>query len=224
MLWLLWFQAAALPAGDALPERASLVVQGDYLLLRHLVAADRIPAGTPGDFRLLRAPGNATRIELTEAEQAELLRRRLPMAGLTPQRRGSLRVEFARSDNAASPRQCLALNQPVSAGDAIDAARVVSAPCEADRPRARLFYDHAVRAPVATTALAAGSYLGPVAVPAALPQPAGGTMTLRTRVGPVTIDRTATLIQPGRTGRRAFVRLSDGEIVAARLADDGGAQ
>ncbi|WP_077145902.1 hypothetical protein [Sphingopyxis sp. KK2] len=221
MMWLLWLQAAALPVADAVPGEEVLVVRGDYLLLRHLVATETLPASTSGDLRLLRVPGGARTILLTETDQRELIRRRLPNVKLAPQQPRTLRIDFERAMGATS-RTCFELNQPVAAGEPIDAGGATPIACDASRQRVRLSYDLASRAPVSAVALAAGSYLGPVALPSLLPQPTGQTMTLRTRVGPMTIDRAAVLVQPGRAGRHAFVRLSDGKIISAPLADDGG--
>jgi hypothetical protein len=222
MMWFLWLQAAALPAAGAVPEAAVLVVRGDYLLLRHLVAPETLPLGASGDLRLLRVPDGARTILLTEADQREILHRRLPSAKMEPQRRRTLRIDFERVMGAVAPRLCFELNQPIAAGDAIDAGRATVVTCDTDRARARLSYDPTARVPKATIALAAGSYLGPVVLPSSLPQPAGQTMTLRTQVGPVTVDRAAVLVQPGRAGRHVFARLSDGKIISAPLADDGG--
>ena len=221
-MWFIWLQAAALPAAGVVPKEETLVVRGDHLLLRHLVAAETIPAGTSGDLRLLRVPDGARSVLLTEADQIELLRRRLPSIEIQPQKRRALHVDFERSTNVTAPRPCFELNQPVAAGEAIDAGRAALVTCDVSRSRVRLSYDPTTRAPTATVTLTAGSYLGPVALPAALPQQTGKMLTLRTRVGPVTIDRAAVLMQPGRAGRRAFVRLSDGKIVSAPLADVGG--
>jgi hypothetical protein len=48
----------------------------------------------------------------------------------------------------------------------------------------------------------------------------GSTMTLRSRIGPVTIERPVTLLQPGRDRRSVFVRDSDGQVYTAPVALD----
>lgn len=54
------------------------------------------------------------------------------------------------------------------------------------------------------------------AAPAA-PLAAGTTLTLRSVTGPVTIERAVTTLQPGRSGRRVFVRDGAGQVFAAPL-------
>jgi len=219
MIPFLFLQVAALAGSpDELP---TIRIEGDYLLLRHLAADGSNPAAVDRDFRLLRAPDGVRSIILTPAQQSALLRRRLPALALQPRATTTIRIEFERMVDTANRLGCLATNQPVGAGEWIDATRAQPVACDASRARARLDYDAVARAPRAVTALPAASYLGPVVLPAALPQEPGRTMTLRTRVGPVTIDRSAVLMQPGRPGRSAFVRLSDGSVFAARLADEG---
>ena len=44
-------------------------------------------------------------------------------------------------------------------------------------------------------------------------------MLLRTTVGPVTVERAVTSLQPGRHGKRLFVRTDDGKLLASTLAD-----
>jgi len=220
MIAFLLLQAAALAGAPG--DMPALRIEGDYLLLRHLVAAAAIPAGIDGNVRLLRVPEGKTGIVLTPDEQRQLLHRRLPTLRLRPKAQTALRITFDRRADLARQPACFALNQPIAADEWIAAGHVDRVPCDAGRTRAPVLYDASARAPRAAAALAAGTYLGRVALPAKLPQQRGEEMTLRTRVGPVTIDRSAVLMQPGRAGHRAFVRLSDGAIVAATLADERG--
>ncbi len=44
---------------------------------------------------------------------------------------------------------------------------------------------------------------------------AGDKLVLQSRAGPVTIERTVTAVQPGRSGGRLFVRDAEGRIFAA---------
>lgn len=221
MFSVLLLQAASL-AASATPAGASLEIEGDYLTLAHLAAPGDIPPSIGRDFRLLKRPDGARSIVLTLADQERLLRRRFPALQLAPRARRDLRVTFAPTTHVGRGAPCFALNQPVAALEPIARAQADEVPCDAAKARARLGYDREADAPVATASLSAGSYLGPVLLPAVLARPRGAEMTLRTRVGPVTIDRSARLVQPGRAGRSAFVALSDGRIVAARLAAEPG--
>lgn len=222
MVWLLLLQSTSISTAGPIPEPAVLVVHGNYLLLRHLVPPKSLPAEASGDLRLLRVPDGKRSVLLTEGDQREILRRRLPHVKIGLQNMRPLRIEFEADKNSAVTRPCFELNQPIGAGNAIDGGRATVVSCDAGRARVRLYYDQLARAPKAPVALATGSYLGPIVLPKSLPTPAGQMMTFRTQVGPVTVDRSAVLMQPGRPGRSAFVRLSDGNIISATLADDGG--
>ncbi|HEX4695805.1 hypothetical protein [Sphingomonas sp.] len=55
-----------------------------------------------------------------------------------------------------------------------------------------------------------------------LPKPAiarGEAMTFAVRVGPVTVERPVAAMQPGRVGRRVFVRDTAGNVFSARLSE-----
>lgn len=222
MLSVLLLQAATLVPAIQAAGVMVLHVDGDYLTLAHLAAPGDIPAAAGGDFRLLKAPDGVNSIVLTLDDQKRLLRRRLPAFRIAPRTQHDVRVEFARSVNGDRRRPCLALNQPVGAGDPVDRAQASIVPCDPAKQPAQLAYSRDAGAPVARGALSAGAYLGRVLLPPSLPHQRGSEMTLRTRVGPVTIDRSARLVQPGRPGRSAFALLSDGRIVAAPVLAEGG--
>lgn len=117
---------------------------------------------------------------------------------------------------------CFAAARDVPAGAALAAADLAPVDCRADAPPAPLRYDRAGGVPVSAAAIAAGTYLGHV-VPLAEGRVAKGeTLTLRSTAGPVTIERTVVAMQPGRSGRRVFVRDSEGRIFAAPLALETG--
>lgn len=198
-----------------------LAVDGDHLLLHHLVARESIPAGIDPDFRLMRVPKGHRSITLTVEAQRKLLKRRLPNVKLAPRTAQAIEVTFARKTPAEDARPCFELGQPLEGGAWIGAEHIRQTACDDGRRAAPLAYDAAARAPRTLSALAAGSYVGRIVVPSRLPLPKGSELTLHTRVGPVAVDRNAVLEQPARPGRRAFVRLSDGSIIAAKLADEG---
>lgn len=55
-----------------------------------------------------------------------------------------------------------------------------------------------------------------------LPKPAvasGDAMTLAVRVGPVTVERPVTAMQPGHVGKRVFVRDTAGHVFSAPLVE-----
>lgn len=90
------------------------------------------------------------------------------------------------------------------------------APCTANRP-AFLRFDREDHRLAATHDLPAGSYLGRVAVPAAAAVKRGDDLRLVSKIGPVTIERAVTAVQPGHDGRRVFVRDPDGQVFAVKL-------
>ncbi|NIJ36971.1 hypothetical protein FHR22_001655 [Sphingopyxis panaciterrae] len=222
MLSVLLLQAATLIPATPAAGATLLHVDGDYLTLAHLAAPGDIPAAAGGDFRLLKAPHGVRSIVLTLDDQKRLLHRRLPVFRIAPRTQHDVRVEFARSVNGNRRAPCLALNQPIGVGDPVDRAQASVVPCDHMKRRVLLSYSEDAGAPAARVALPAGAYLGPVLLPLKLPHRRGSEMTLRTRVGPVTVERSARLVQAGRPGRNAFVALSDGRVVAAPLPAEEG--
>lgn len=112
---------------------------------------------------------------------------------------------------------CFATAREVPQGAVLRAEDMVAVECHEDRARIRLGYDRAARAPVAIAPLAVGTYLGRVApLSGALVAP-GEQLTLRSSVGPVTIERTVTALQHGRSGGRLFVRDAEGQVFSAPL-------
>jgi hypothetical protein len=221
MIGLFIIQAAALAATGSPAATPSLAIEGDHLLLHHLVAPGEIPRGVSADMRLLTAPAGRRTLILTREAQERLLRRRLPAVRLAPRASGAVRLVFAPRGLRKAGGACFELREPLAAGAWVSVEQVSAVPCNDARVAAPLAYDRVARVPRTRLALAAGSYLGAIELPPTLPQPRGAALTLRTRVGPVTIYRDAILEQPGWAGRPAFVRLSDGNIIAAPLADEG---
>lgn len=207
-------KAAASAVSDAtMPSR--LVISGA------LLRASDIALGAP-DLALLQLPDAGAALELDEARRIQLLRNRMPGRNFALRHRGTLAV--ARADEPApsrNPRRpsCYSARSDLPAGTYIVRADVNEVDCSAARGDARLRYDAAARAPYARDQVAAGSYLGALRLDADRPVAQGTAMLLRTRVGPVTIEREVVSIQAGRGGKRLFVRAEDGAAFASRLAD-----
>lgn len=212
-------QAAALSASP-LPQAEALAVEDGYVLLRHIVDSKNIPAGIDPDMRLLKIPVSRSAVSLTPADQHRLLARRLPGRAFRLRNNEGIRFSVRRADRVGH-HACFELNQPVAGGEWVGRDQVRPAICDSGRGVEALAFDRSGHVPVARSALDAGAYLGALDIPLTPPLPAGTQMTLRTRVGPVTIDRVASLAQPGVPGRKVFVRLSDGKVIAARLAEKG---
>lgn len=112
---------------------------------------------------------------------------------------------------------CLAAAALIPAGTLPVRADFVEAPCGEEAPRA-LRYDPARRTLSATRDIAAGEIIA--APPASLLPDVrpGDRLTLVARAGTATVERQVTAAQPGRYGRRIFVRTSDGRLLAASFA------
>lgn len=198
----------------------TLDIEGRDLALTDLVSSSTLPRELEDDFILLTAPDGVEKIELPVEAQERLLRQRLPTYRLDLKQQRTLQISFSPS---ASRQQvtCYALKQPVDAGGYLHAALAEVVACDATREVAEIRMSSAASAPQAVTALPQGAYLGEISLPRSFTHAAGSEMTLTTRTGPVTITRSAVLMQPGRPGRQVFIRLSDNRIIAARLGPDG---
>lgn len=113
---------------------------------------------------------------------------------------------------SADAVSCRFTARPIGAGEAITAQDTAAGPCSDRLAPRRLRYDAAARVARAAVDLASGEELGHVFLPqrpAVLP---GEPILLTAAVGPVTIARTVTALQPGRAGRRLFVRDEAGKV------------
>ena len=112
---------------------------------------------------------------------------------------------------------CWVAARVIPAGTPLSRRDVDPAPCLADGVAAPLRLDRANGMLVAHETIAAGTPLGAFAAPPAAAVGAGTVLTLRSANGPVTVERTVTTLQPGRSGGRVFVRDAAGSVFAARL-------
>jgi flagella basal body P-ring formation protein FlgA len=118
---------------------------------------------------------------------------------------------------------CATAARDLPAGAAIAAIDLTPTACRRDAPRPALRYDARNGAVVATAALPAGAYLGRVALFAGARRIAQGeALVLRSSIGPITIERPVTAMQPGRSGERLFVRDAEGNVFPVRLALEEG--
>jgi len=89
---------------------------------------------------------------------------------------------------------------PLATGD------LTPVPCRSKAPHPPLRYDSATRGPIAASVLPAGTYLGRLMPLPGKQVAAGEPLVLRSSIGPVTIERNVTAMQPGSSGKRLFVR------------------
>lgn len=188
-------------------------------LARRDIRAGDLASGLANPDRIVaRIPVSRTQWMISFAEQQALLRRLYPGEDIAPRHKRDI-VFVARTGGRSATLQgtCYLLRRDVPQGDYLAPDDFAPTACDASTPKVRIAYDKAARALYATSDLPALGYAGAVALPASTPVRAGSAMTLRTISGPVTIDRSVTTLQAGRTGKRVFVRTRDGDVVAHPL-------
>lgn len=199
--------------GASQPEPAALTLADDKLRVRDLARG-----AVRGELVVAALPAHAARVTLSEEQRAALLRKRVPGMRFSLRHKGDVQFNRGSAGMAAiSETSCFSARTDIPAGVYLRAEHVASAPCSAGVPARRLRYDPAAAAAYAQALIPAGSYLGRLRLPEVPPVPAGQSMLLQTRVGPVTIERGVTALQPGRPGRSLFVRTDDGKLLASRL-------
>jgi hypothetical protein len=182
-----------------------------------LSGADPAARSTLGRHIVAALPAGRNSMSLTRTQLAGLLRRSLPSLVVRGGSDEVVRLSFAASASAAG--RCFELSQAVVRGAALTLEDVASTPCDPHRAAAAIRFDREGAAVRAGGDLAEGSYLGRVELPAEHGVEAGDRLTLTSVVGPVRIDRDVVALQSGRRGRGLFVRDSDGQAIAAPLAD-----
>lgn len=211
-------------AGQAATLRPLVQLRSAELRVGDLVEA---PAGRMppriAAMVVARLPRGISAMDLPAGQVAALVRRRVP--GLRPAFPGNtivkVRGEAPPIENrVAAP--CFAAAAGLAGGTALSRGDVLAVPCRTERP-APLRYESAglvlTAAPVP-----AGGYLGRLA---GLPERVvgkGASLTLRSKSGPVIIERDVVAMQPGRPGNGVFVRGTNGEVFAAPLALAEGAR
>ena len=123
---------------------------------------------------------------------------------------------------ASGSPACFATAREVPAGMPLATGDLTPVPCRSKAPHPPLRYDSATRGPIAASVLPAGTYLGRLMPLPGKQVAAGEPLVLRSSIGPVTIERNVTAMQPGSSGKRLFVRDAEGRIFAVRYdAEDG---
>jgi flagella basal body P-ring formation protein FlgA len=225
--YLLMAQAVAAPATLAVELRPAVAFRGGGVTVADLVRPIEGRIADPAWRHMLVAKLPKGIAELSSESVARLVRRRLPGAAVRIPS-GFLTVRFERLPandgvgNASTVvRDCNAAARPLRAGQVLGANDVSSVRCLSGPMPRVVRYDRFNAVTMATDDFPAGTYLGALA-----PLPAGqiakGTeMVLRATVGPVTIQRQVTTLQPGQNGKRVFVRDAEGGVTSAPLAIEG---
>lgn len=209
----------ALLAAAAKPDAETgipITLRDDALRIADIAIA---PSG--GDRIIARLPSRVADIVLTEEQRHSLLRSRVPGGQFRLRHAGLVRVERGAAQSPAHRLggPCYTARTDLPAGTYLDRDAVTEAACKAEGGDRRLGYDAGAGAAMVRGTIPAGTYLGRLRPDDRAPIASGKTMVLRTRIGPVTVERTVTSLQPGRHGKRLFVRTGDGKLLASRLAD-----
>lgn len=207
----------ALPHDAAADDR--IVLQRQDITVADIAMLNAEQQVHPGGLVVLTIPPGKHRLELDAATRARLLRLRVPGQSLRLRHDGKVQFTLATPDQAIrATAPCFTLRHDLDAGDYLDRHAVEPAPCldRATTPQFR--FDRRVNAPYLSSSLAAGAYLGSLALREGAIIGAGSGLSHVSRQGPVTIERAVTAVQPARAGKAMFVRTQDGAIFASRLA------
>jgi len=204
--------------------RSPAVALGDLADLSRLPAALR---GRAAALPIARVPAQG-RLVLTSQRLAERARALMPALGpwLAPGTDDAVVVRLAAEAPApaaksAPPAGCQRVAHPVAAGAIPTVDDLAPATCEAGPAGEAFRYDPAAKAVRATRDLAPGETVAAVPRFAIAGVRPGQRLFLKTRVGPVVVEREVEALQPARPGGQLFVRSLDGAIFPARFAEAG---
>jgi flagella basal body P-ring formation protein FlgA len=205
--------ASAVPGEAVVDRRASIELHGPTIRIGDVI---REMHGSAAAIEIARLPAGRSSITLSRGAVAALIRRAVPALALGDP--GPSSFTFRRLLPPSTPAACFVARQAVAAGEVVRAERAGSDRCAAAAAPTR--YNAATGAIVATSPLAAGDVIGR-ALPKAAPDiTRGDALTLVSRSGPVTVERPVAALQPARRGGRVFVRTTDGQVFAMRVAED----
>jgi hypothetical protein len=167
---------------------------------------------------IARLPHDRESITLSRSTLADLLRRAVPSLRILPETTGAVRLRAPIAPPVVAS-SCLALSHAVPVGSPLSREDAVPVACDSSRRIASVRFDRSDTRIRAVSDLAKGSYLGRTFLPTERGVMAGDRLTLRSAVGPVSIERAVVALQAGRSGRRLFVRDQDGQTIAAPLSN-----
>lgn len=164
---------------------------------------------------VMRLPLGTTRLVLPARTLAALLRRRVP--GLAaPNGTRDVVITASAAPATAPVAGCAVTSRAIAAGTVLSSEHISSAPCGADIAPV-LTYDGGARSAVAVRDLPTGQYLGRVSLSPDRRVAKGTVLSLRSRQGPVAVERAVTTLQSSRSGARVFVRDTAGSVFSAPL-------
>jgi len=220
MMGALMMMAALAPVSAHLTDRAEVAV-GDRSVRLGDVAA--VIGGSAAEREqlsrgvLARLPLGRQQMVVSRAALADLVRRN---AGLrvSGEPAGTLTIRFNPPEAAPQLGGCWAASERIVSGSLIRRDQVVEAPCEPKAGLARVRFDVGSKAVRAAADIEPGTALGRLALPPEAVIEQGDRLALTSSSGPVTISRPVTALQPGRSGRRIFVRDADGAVLSVPAA------
>lgn len=128
---------------------------------------------------------------------------------------GALLFVAAASGAAGTMPPCRFVVRPIGIGEAVSASDTVEGNCSDRLLRPRLRYDIQAKIARAAVDLTPGDELGRALLPERKTVLPGERIVLTATIGPVAITKSVTALQPGRPGRRMFVRDEAGQIFSA---------
>lgn len=209
----LMLAAASAAAGPAvLTDRESIAIDGRSIRVGDVI--EGIAGSRVAGVEIARVPATRTVVALSRRALVSLIRRAAPGFVVTPRGDGTV-VFHVTARSVARHDPCWRTTTIVAAGETIGRDRVMQGTC--DGASAAAHFDRRGGTIVADAALPVGSVIGRVAPPPAPVVARGGAMTLIARTGVVTVERPVVALQPGRAGRRVFVRDGAGHVFAATV-------
>lgn len=200
---------------------AEVVRVGDGAVrLGEIVQLDPAHRQRLGSIVIARLPAGLRQAQLSRADLQMLARRAVPgltFAGIT---HGFVTIRWDAPAEAKAKR-CFEAIAPVAAGAFIAIGDAAAVPCDREGETAALRHDRETGAAVAVQSVAPGDYLGEVRLGQRAVVRRGDKLTLKSRAGPVVVERPVVALQSGKpTDRRIFVETSEGEILATDLATE----
>lgn len=116
----------------------------------------------------------------------------------------------------ASDTHCWVTTRAITSGAPVTAPDLARARCNTEVDTNLLRFDRISGLVIARTSIPKGTQLGTFA-PSSAAVGAGAVLTLRSRSGPVAIERQVTTLQPARSGERVFVRDASGTVISVPL-------
>jgi flagella basal body P-ring formation protein FlgA len=206
-------QAASAVAlrSDVSVAQAELRVS-DLVVIRHGTLPNQITEQV-----VARLPAGLSDLNLPSQTAAALLRRRVPGLRIVMPAAANVRVRVSIAPRGSlASGECFIATSAVQAGAALSDADVTATECRSGTRPATLRYDRAGLI-INAADIKAGQYLGRLPRLSGRTIGKGATLTVRSAAGPVTVERTVTAMQAGRSGGRLFVRDGQGDIFAAPL-------